>query len=240
MNASTYTEQVTIKAYECDAFGNLLLGAALRLVQQVGSNQCNEVGLTAAEYARTHTGFVLAKTALEFYAPIGEGVRITLVTQPSAAQRAVFYRYTELRSEDGRLLAAADTRWVLIDTQTKRILRHMPQDMIMSFTQPKVPALSLNLQAAPLTHTSTVHATYTRCDQYRHLNNTCYADILCDALPVEAFDGAAVKRFAISYHREVPMGQSFVMQHGLTQSGSYYFIGEGESGKHFEAELTLG
>ena len=240
MNVQSYTKQIVIKAYECDAFGHLMLGAALRLVQQVSTDQCNEIGLDAAEYERTHTGFVLAKTAIEFYAPIQEGAKITLTTQPNNAQRAVFFRYTELRSETGELLAAADTRWVLIDTQTKRILRRPPEDMFMPFVQADVPTLPIEIEKAPLKPAGTACATYTRCDIYRHLNNTYYADILCDALPIEVWQSVCVKRLAISYQREVPLGHSFALENGLISENNYYFVGESNGAKHFEAQLTLG
>ena len=49
-------------------------------------------------------------------------------------------------------------------------------------------------------------AAYSRCDMNGHLNNTRYADIVCDAVPWQVWDSAQISDFIISYHREVPRG----------------------------------
>ena len=49
-------------------------------------------------------------------------------------------------------------------------------------------------------------AFYTRCDQNRHMNNTYYADIVCDHVPLERIAAHAPARLAVVYHSEVPMG----------------------------------
>lgn len=60
-------------------------GAILRRAQQISTDQCDLLGLTNEVYARTHTAFLLAKLAVEFYAPVRAGQCVTLATRPSAA-----------------------------------------------------------------------------------------------------------------------------------------------------------
>ncbi len=55
-------------------------------------------------------------------------------------------------------------------------------------------------------------ATYSRCDMNGHLNNTRYADIVCDAVPWEVWDTAQISDFIINYHREVPRGENFTLR----------------------------
>ena len=45
-----------------------------------------------------------------------------------------------------------------------------------------------------------------------HLNNTRYADIVCDAVPWEVWDTAQISDFIINYHREVPRGENFTLR----------------------------
>ena len=40
-------------------------------------------------------------------------------------------------------------------------------------------------------------AFYTRCDQNRHMNNTYYADIVCDHVPLERIAAHAPARLAV-------------------------------------------
>ena len=110
MNADFYSESFTVKAYECDAEARMTPGAILRRAQQISTDQCDLLGLTNEVYARTHTAFLLAKLAVEFYAPVRAGQCVTLATRPSAPQRAVYGRYTTLCAQDGTVLSAVDSR----------------------------------------------------------------------------------------------------------------------------------
>ena len=82
-------------------------------------------------------------------------------------------------------------------------------------------------------------AFYTRCDQNRHMNNTYYADIVCDHVPLERIAAHAPARLAVVYHSEVPMGASFTLLRAQTGENGWYFVGTDGEKKHFEANLTL-
>ena len=60
----------------------------------------NYVGICLGSIA----AFLLAKLAVEFYAPVRAGQCVTLATRPSAPQRAVYGRYTTLCAQDGTVL----------------------------------------------------------------------------------------------------------------------------------------
>ena len=44
------------------------------------------------------------------------------------------------------------------------------------------------------------------CDLNGHVNNACYLDIACDALPLEVIKGGPLKFVSVKYHREIPLG----------------------------------
>ena len=66
-----------------------------------------------------------------------------------------------------------------------------------------------------------------------HLNNTRYADIVCDAVPWEVWDTAQIRDFTISYHREVPRGESFTLRRARLAEDTFYFEGEREGKSAF-------
>ena len=72
-----------------------------------------------------------------------------------------------------------------------------------------------------------------------HLNNTRYADIVCDAVPWEVWDRAQIEDFTISYHREVPRGESFALRRAQLAENQFYFDGEREGKSAFEAQITF-
>ena len=82
-------------------------------------------------------------------------------------------------------------------------------------------------------------ASYSRCDMNGHLNNTRYADILCDALPWSVWEQGTVQDLLLFYHREVPRGESFTLSRARTGEKQYYFNGEREGKSAFEASITF-
>lgn len=240
MNANLYKEEFTVADYECDVAECMTPGAVLRRTQQVSTDQCNLLGLTAEAHRRAHTAFLLSKTALELYAPIRAGERVCIETRPCAPQHAVYQRYTALYGADGALRCAVDSRWVLVDTQTRRILRQAPQALGVSFPQQELPTLAQALQKGEAQPDGTETAVYTRCDKNHHLNNTYYADIVCDHVPLRQMAAQRPVRLAIVYHSEVPLGAAFTLLRAQTAENRWYFCGMGAEKKHFEADLTLG
>ena len=240
MGTQAYQDFFTVTDNECDTENRMTLSAFLRRVQQVATDQCDALLLTSAVYRRTHTAFLLAKAVVEVYTDVPAGTKITSRTQPSCAQRAAHYRYTTFQNEVGTVLAAVDSRWILIDTDTKRILRQAPPEVQNCFALPPAAQLDVTVQkCAEAEVVSQQTASYTRCDGNRHINNTVYADIVLDAMPTEQLLTHSAARFAICYHHEVPLCEKFTLLRGKTKNNTYYFIGKSETAKHFEAELTL-
>lgn len=240
MNINSYETEFTVAEYECDGAGQMTLGAILRRAQQIATDQCAALGLTDEVYRRTHTAFLLAKMALELRAPIRVGGRVTIATHPCDARRAVYVRHTGLYGPDGAVLCDVDSRWVLVDTQTKRILRRPPEGLPTPFPVQEVPELDLTVCRGEAEPDGVERALYTRCDKNGHLNNTYYADIVCDHVPLEQMTARAPTRLAILYHNEVPMGTAFTLLRAQTGADRWYFCGAGDGKTHFEADLTLG
>ena len=236
-----YESRHYISECECDFALRLTAGGLLRLVQEVSTRHCTLLGITAQRYEATHTAFLLAKLCARVYLDIPAGEEVTVVTTPSAPVRAVYHRYTTVSLGDGRLAAAVDARWVLVDTRTRRILRKAPPELGLPFGAPAVPELEVAIpkpQGEPVP-VGTERALYSRCDQNRHMNNTRYADIICDYLPPERFLQGPVRELRISYHREVPMGETLEVFSCPAGEGSTYFLGRGGYGDCFEALVTF-
>ena len=121
-------------------------------------------------------------------------------------------------------------------TNTKRILRKAPDALPIPFTLPPRQETKLELLKADTAPVGQVTAGFSRCDVNGHLNNTQYADILCDYVPAGQMKKRDIRRLVLAYHREVPMGHSFVLNRGEVENG-YYFVGESDGVKHFEANV---
>ena len=200
---------------------------------------CTLLGITEERYRETHTAFLLAKLCAQVYEDIPAGSEVLLVTRPSSPVRAVYHRYTTLALGD-RPAAAIDARWVLVDTDTKRILRKAPEALGLPFANDTVPELPILIPKATGEEVLVGEeaARYSRCDQNRHMNNTHYADLICDYLPPDRFLAGPIREFSISYHREVPMGGTLEL-FSCPAGEETYFLGRGEEGDCFEASLRF-
>ena len=121
-----YRKQFIVTQYECDFNSCLKVGDLMRHVQQISTDHCDSLGIDEKRYRETHTAFLMAKVSVELYEKIPVHSQLTMVTRPSQPVRAVYHRYTSIYNQEEKEVAAVDSRWILVDTQTKKILRRAP------------------------------------------------------------------------------------------------------------------
>ena len=185
---------------------------------------------------------MLAKLALHVTQLPRVDEELTLVTQPERCKRAVNKRITHFYDADGAEVATMDSRWVLIDTEKRMILRKHPEqfnDQWAADVPFELPIKLPRIAPEDCEVLGEQQAVYSRCDMNGHLNNTRYADIVCDAVPWEVWDTAQIRDFTISYHREVPRGESFTLRRARPAEDTFYFEGEREGKSAFEAQLIF-
>lgn len=235
----TYTHNVRAEQADCDFHNQMMPAALLRKAQQIAIDHCNAVGLDDSVYQRTHTAFLMAKVALELYRPITCGERLEITTIPSLPQRAVCHRFTTFTDQSGSLAAACDSRWVLVDVNTRRILRHPPEEMGFPFHRPPEQSLNFSLPRIPTEMGTAVVAGYSLCDTNRHINNTRYADLACDAIAPEILEQSHVCRMVLQYHNEVAFGQTVSMAAASGENGYWYVQGTQSERLCMEAGIWL-
>lgn len=239
---TSYTQKFLVCRHDGDHLGNAKPGALLRYAQQIATAHAESVGLTDEVYAATRTAYVLAKLALHVERIPHVDEELTLVTQPEGCKRAVTKRVTHFYDAAGSVVASMDSRWVLIDIDKRMILRKHPEPFNGLWAEDVPFSLSMKMdKAAPeaCEFAGQPVASYSRCDMNGHLNNTRYADIICDALPWDVWDNGTVQDLLIFYHREVPRGESFMLTRAQTGEKQFYFSGEREGKSAFEASISF-
>ncbi len=230
-----FEQSFIVGQYECDCNGRMKAGALLSQTQAISTNHCNAIGWTIELYRRTHTVFLLAKTSLEVYGEICVGDHIRMVTHPSRPNRAIYNRYTSFYNEQGEEVAAQDSKWVMVDTETHKILREPPAEMEVPFHLDATKEHDFSIpKVRDAQQTATERVTYSRTDDNGHLNNTHYADIILDNLPFSATVDRRMKKLVINYHNEAKMGEElavFTKEFEEEQQLKYYVSGKLPSGK---------
>ena len=170
----------------------------------------------------------------------GRAEKIGLTTACEVFRKGSMKRLTTLTDAEGNRLALVDCRWMLVDTQTGRILRG-PSWTAENFQNESLPEELPQLvhKGKDLLPAGEWTARYSLCDLNGHINNAVYLDIACDVIPMEVWQTRELKFFSIKYHREVPMGEKMELFYAPVEQG-WYVLGRREEHAAFECYLEFG
>ncbi len=237
-----YRETFKIYQHDCDYREYLKPASLLRYAQQVAMQSARNAGMTDAFYEQTHTAYLLAKLALRFDRVPRVDEKLSLCTLPQKAYHAVNKRITWVLDEAGAQVALIDSRWVVIDTQKRTILRTHPPTMEAAWADSIDVELPMKMFKPPLDQCEclgTGTANYSFCDRNGHINNASYVDILSDALPWQEHDTCLPEDLLVFYHKEIPRGERFSLYRHKTAPHQWYFNGQSKGQCCLEARLTM-
>ena len=183
--------------------------------------------------------FLLSRIRLEIFAPLYAYENITVSTWTSESKGFAFSRAYEIRRGD-ELIARADTTWALISLSTRQLCRSDSIDFGFEHEAPaelSIPTRFRVPRAAENTLVGKRKIVYSDLDYNMHMNNTKYADMLCDFMPLDDVD--RIKGISLSYLHEAVYGDNIsVFCH--KEDGKYLFRTENEAGTAcLEAEILL-
>ena len=236
----SYTEQMTVLDGDSDFRRCLKPSALFRYVEQVSADHARAYGMDHAFFRERRSAFLVGKQALRVWRMPGRAEKINLTTACEAFKKGTMKRLTTITSETGEKLALVDCRWMIVDTETGRILR-TPGWTMPDFQNDDLPEELPQIvhKSQPLTAAGERRASYSMCDLNGHINNSLYLDIACDALPQEVVESAPLSFASIKYHREVPMGQTVQVFYAPSGNG-WYLLGRREEHAAFECYLEFG
>ena len=241
LHIPTFEEETVLDDTQCDLNRFITPGSALRLCQRIATNHCNTIGMNDDFYAGTHTAWIATKLGLSWKRIPKAGERLLVRTTLEEFKKAQVKRIIEFIDDSGTPIGIADTRWVVVDTATWKILRTPPAAYEqLNFQDAVDMELPLDIPRGLQGEYSTTRtAAYTMCDLNKHVNNTFYADISCDALPTEAFTNAAVQSIVVHFRREISYGTTFDVLRLQQDDGTWFVQGVQQEKPCFSALLRL-
>ena len=235
-----FKQQYTTRWHDTDANRCVRPTQILVFMQEASNHHIKALG-TDLDKLRDEEGlaFLLSKIRLALHRPLYAFEDITVETWTVESRGFSFNRFFRITRGD-EIIAEADTTWALISLKTGELCKvdsfsfgveHEPPIDIglpLRFRVPKTELLEL------IGERKTV---YSDLDYNMHMNNTRYADMLCDFMPYEKT--SQIKGISLSYLHEASFG-STVKVYRYEDEGKFSFRTVNEEGKAcLEAEIIL-
>ena len=180
------------------------------------------LGVTTRQ-ARDEKGlaFILGALSMNIYKPLHSYEEIEVNTWCKEAKGYIFMRYFEI-IRGGEKVAEASSTWVLIDLNTKSMVRAGAYDFLdgcFYYDEPVDPEALLPkariAKDAPLFEAGKRKIRYSDIDYNMHMNNTHYPDMLCDYLEeMTQNEPYYVSQMSLSYLKESPLGATLTITRG--------------------------
>lgn len=239
-----YDWDIRIASYDVGQDRLLRLSNQLKLQQEVGERHLSGVGLDFQALYERGMVFVLTKTNSVIHrAPqLGEDVRLR--TWHRSNKGVQFFRCYQFLDAEGTPLIESVTAFALVDAKEHRLLRPSVFEQLGIGQQPDrfngcPDPGKLRLPDA-LVPQGQRQIRWSDTDVNGHLNNTNYADILCDFLP-GGMRGRRITGFSITYIKEVREGETLEIA-AAEEDGTAYMRAQqtnsDKPGPCFEARLT--
>ncbi len=241
-----YTRKMQISWHDTDAHRCVRPSKILEYMQETANRQCEESGLPLDRLRDEHgLAFILGALSMNIYGQLHAYEEIEVKTWCKEAKSYIFMRYFEIYRGEEKIAEAATT-WVLIDLNTRNMVRACNYDFFKDcFYYDEPVSAELLLPKAKLSKDAVLEEVgkrrivYSDIDYNGHMNNTRYPDMLCDFLQ-EMSDRNTLSAISLSYVKEGTLGAELTVERGQGEDGTVLMRTKNEAGETcLEAALRL-
>ena len=225
-----------VRFSETDKDSILTFPSMLDYFQDTSTFHGEDCGLPIEMMKAENLAWILGAWQIRLYGEAKLGDTVTASTWAYDFRHCLGYRNYSLRAADGRLLAAADTQYVLMNSAAQTPA-HIPAHFAEGYTLEKEARIDLGLSrkiapAKPETALDPVTVSPYMIDTNNHVNNVQYIKTAMTCLP-EAY---AFNCFRAEYKKQAHLGDVLYPCRSAVRGGiqiklydeahSLYFIGE--------------
>ena len=225
-----YSEQYQIRWHDTDATLKIRPTQLLALMQETSNRHIATMGMTLDELReKKKLGFILSKTRVEILRRPNAFEELTVETWTNPSRSFSFNRSFIARVGE-EVVAKADTLWALIGIEDREF--HKMEETGYAFEDEAPVEISLPPRFRiprdlPLEKLGERKIVYSDLDYNMHMNNTRYADMLCDFLSLDEVKN--LRGLSLSYLHEAAYGHT-ISVFGRTQNNVHYFQTTAEDG----------
>ncbi len=209
-----HTASLQLRAPNCDAAGYWRAGDLLLQLQELAGEHADRLGAGFLALRARNLAWVLSRVQLHFDTQPHIGQQVYLSTWHGAMRHGVFSRYYVVCDEAGTPLVRGSSLWVVLDLHKRAMAA--AGDIVLP-PPPELPQPLPNpgrmsaLQGRERLHL--LRPSYDDIDINGHVNNTRYADWLCNLYPPQHFQTHGIAELALHFSKEVLPEQTVTLCH---------------------------
>ena len=206
--AEKHIETYTVACYEADANQALKPTAMLDWMQEIAGRDATQLGFGYDHLMNSNTAWVLSRTHVRFHQYPKWRDSVKLETWHKGAFKVLYLRDFLLSNEAGEPLVTATTSWLIIDMNTRRMVRNSelannPETCIFEHAIEE-PAEKINIPTDIEPILAAKHkVVWSDIDTMAHVNNVKYVCWALDTISRNIFQENPLKEIIVNYDAEV-------------------------------------
>ncbi|MEY8000767.1 acyl-[acyl-carrier-protein] thioesterase [Clostridium sp. Mt-5] len=225
MNRSIAEKEYEVNYYEIDYEERLLITSLVNYFGDIATKHSQDLGGGLSYSKKNGVAWVLYKwdIDIEQYPRYGQKVRVR--TNACSFRKFYGYRTFEVLDQEDNVIAKANSIWLLIDINKRKILR-ITKDMYKIFGLTENDNKPLPIKNVKLPEKFTIEKSfnvrYSDIDTNRHVNNVKYIDWIVETIPLDIILKYTIKHINITYEKEALYGEKIKIFTELKkQDGNY-------------------
>ena len=237
-----HMQESKIGTYSCDYNKIAKLSGILQETQEAGRIQMAVNKPSYEDLQEAGQGMMLSRLDLKIYDTIRFDEPLVVSTWACDSSRATFLRRYVIERA-GQVVVDASSQWVLVDLNTRKVLKVDEVDFSNYYMGEYKELFDSKLRIPRDTNFEELNKyeiCYSDLDYNKHMNNTYYADVLCDRIPELAEGTHRVESFRIHYKNEAALGETITVMRNQNAENSYLFRTIRNDGEiNIDSEITL-
>ncbi len=211
-----YQETMLLRTRDCDFRGTWRYSAILEALQEIAGDQSASIGIGRDDIVKKGVVWVLVRMEVRMDRLPKIGEKITVTTMPLPPRHKLFPRYFTMTDEAGEQVGAVSSLWMLMSLETREAVNEKeygievpaaPKDFKAPMGMP-APLFPVEGEEKKLVYSPV----YTELDVNQHVNNTKYADWICNMLGPDVMGKKEPARMILDYNAEVLPGQQVTFE----------------------------
>ncbi len=202
-----FSRKTDVHFYDCDPFGRMKLSAVNKTLADIADEDYAQKGMSHRWLWEHGFVFLLSKVSILFERLPSPREILTVSTWEREIKGASFFRAFAVHDEAGKAVLSADSAWMLVNPQTRQILRpaEFPNARPTHLPVECPPCHKLKLEGGTLAGQRNI--VYSDLDGNGHVYNAVYADIATDFLPMETLRGD-LRAYQVNFVHEAKLGDT--------------------------------